>query len=225
MEGIITALWLLVGLKLGLSSIVSSFTTLLTVLIAPFYSPGKTSNVPCMDASFLFVLVPNGMNARSPSWTLAIFGGAGGFFLWIFTILSHNILDGIESSIIPFFLAMCHLRKWFVLKQCLMIMHFFCQYLFLDVVIGFNVRNRASKCGSTFVCFSINNSLLHWICNEVSYTNKNTTIRILVRSLGKWLFANVFEGSQCLLFAMEYLLSWHEIFIVPSNRLIATFGE
>jgi len=147
------------------------------------------------------------------------------FFLWIFTILSHNILDGIESSIIPFFLAMCHLRKWFVLKQCLMIMHFFCQYLFLDVVIGFNVRNRASKCGSTFVCFSINNSLLHWICNEVSYTNKNTTIRILVRSLGKWLFANVFEGSQCLLFTMENLLSWHEVFIVPSNRLIATFGE
>jgi hypothetical protein len=24
---------------------------------------------------------------------------------------------------------------------------------------------------------------------------------------------------------MEYLLSWHEVFIVPSNRLIATFRE
>ena len=70
---------LYVILNLGFSSSSSSFLTLFSSLIAPFYSPGKTSNAPVIDAAFLLVLVPYGLNGGSPSWQFEIFGGAGGF--------------------------------------------------------------------------------------------------------------------------------------------------
>lgn len=141
-----------------------------------------------------------------------------------FSISAYDMLWVVEGTKIELAIVSSSLRKVLILKFRLMLCYFLPCHLFLDIVVGFNIRNTSTKSWSTLISFTIDNTALHWNSGKVSGSGNRFTIFIFLRFfLGWWVF-NILESASNLLFAMCNLLGWAKINLMLSKNSVTIFN-